>query len=117
MEIFAQYVASELRDTDVEEMKDAQPNHVKVVWSQKSMHADKYVSLHVKIIHACVVLLTHDCPNHKDYDWLMRTWFLERGSFKVTDCSGGDQEVDIFEEWLRVMMMQSSHKRLVQTGQ
>ena len=34
----------------------------------------------------------------------------------MTDCGSG-QEVDIFEEWLRVMMMQSKHKRLVQTGE
>lgn len=92
-------------------------NKVKVSWNKNSLHPDKYLVVHLKVVHACIVLLTHSTMMEVDkhMDFLLNTWFVQSGSYKTID-TFSNVELELFEEWLRVMMIQSTHKQLVKAG-
>jgi len=94
---------------------DQQKVHVN--WGVGTLHANMSANLHIRVIHASIVLLTcsPSPDNNADYALLLKTWFPEAGQYEVRLADTGEEAV-ILHDWLRMKMVRSGLPQLVNSA-
>ncbi|XP_065065814.1 integrator complex subunit 1-like [Rhopilema esculentum] len=90
---------------------------VHVSWSSETIHANMSANLHVRVIHASIVLLACSPlkePN-SDYGFLLNTWFPDSGNYEVRLADTGEEAL-LLQDWLRMKMVISGVPKLVDTA-
>eukprot|EP00794_Sanderia_malayensis_P009153 gene9152-10125_t len=105
-------------DTSELQWSDNQ-EQVYVSWSDETIHSNMSANLHVRVIHAVIVLLTTGPPcgdgQDSEYKLLLDTWFPEQGHYEVRLADTGE-EAFLLQDWLRMKMVTSNVSRLVDTA-
>lgn len=114
LQLYTCALEKSLESGDVSLQWSSDQEKVHVSWSAGTLHDSMSASLHVRIIHASIVLLTC-CPlsdPDAGYDWLLSTWFPDTGQYEVRLADTGEEAV-ILHDWLRMKMVRSGVPKLV----
>jgi len=117
LNMFAAYMKTNMKSADTGYDWEENPEKICVTWSSGSIHDDMKLEIHIRVLHACIVLLSHGptIGDHNSYNVLMDAWFPQHGDYKAVYLSTGDP-VEVLQHWLRMLMVRSDVPKLVEAG-
>lgn len=117
LKLYSFAVKSQLKPISEEHQWCNDPDKTVVTWTGNSIHAGNTALFHSRVIHASIILLTHNSnfTEQEDFSFLLQTWFPQNGKVETRLADTGDN-CDILQHWLRIFMVQSNIETLVTAG-